>query len=292
MTPLVSIGIPVRNGERFIGATLESVLTQTIDDFAIVVSDNCSSDRTVDVVRSLGDERIRILRNDRDLGAIANWNLVAKAMEGRFVKLLPADDLLDERCLERQTAVLDAPGHENVLLACGQRDIIDEKGRVVLAGRGLAGMAGVVQAEDAVRRAARSGTNPFGEPAAVLCRGDRFRACLPLSARWPYLVDLELWCRIVSGGALYAMPETVAAFRVAATSESVNIAGEQAAQTRSFLRALRSGAVPSIGGTDYVAGACMATVNATARRLLYAGLRRNLFSLRRSPGHWPSGRNN
>jgi glycosyltransferase involved in cell wall biosynthesis len=273
--PTVSVCIPVRNGERFLGATLESVLGQTFEDLELIVCDNCSTDGTMDILHAVSDHRLRVFQNEHDLGAIANWNRVAGSARGAYVKLLPADDLLARGALERQVAVMADPAHHDVVLVSGKRDIIDESGRVLLEGRGLAGLRGVVPGHAAIRSAVRAGTNPFGEPAAVLARADALSAALPMSDRWPYLVDLDLWCRLLQRGDLYAMQETVAAFRIVQGSESVGIARQQAAQTRAFFRSLRQ--QPALNSTirasDYRLGTVMATGNAWARRAVYASLR-------------------
>ena len=80
--PLVSIGLPVRNSERQIAQTIDSVLAQTLGDFELIVSDNASTDATVAVAERYmqRDPRIRLLRQSVNRGVSANWNAVAPAL--------------------------------------------------------------------------------------------------------------------------------------------------------------------------------------------------------------------
>jgi len=103
--PLVWLVTPVYNGERYIAECIESVLSQTYADWEYVVADNCSVDRTREVVRAFAerDARIRLESSTTFLPVIANWNralrLIPDAAE--YCKVLHADDTLFPHCLER-----------------------------------------------------------------------------------------------------------------------------------------------------------------------------------------------
>ncbi|GAA3438080.1 glycosyltransferase family 2 protein [Kutzneria kofuensis] len=74
-TPAVSVCVPAYQAERFLGATMRSVLAQNFDNFELVVVDNASTDRTEVVAHSFDDCRIRVIRNSRVLPLAENWNL-------------------------------------------------------------------------------------------------------------------------------------------------------------------------------------------------------------------------
>lgn len=270
MKPTVSICIPVYNGAAYIGETLRSVLTQPVADLEVIVSDNCSTDDTVAVVQSEADERVRVVRNETNIGAIANWNRVMAASRGRFVKLLPADDVLHPGSLARQISALELPENASAIMAAGRRDIVGPDGRVLYRRRGLGGLTGLVPGGAAIRATAASGTNLFGEPAAVLVRGEPLRRSGGMTARLPYLVDLELWCRLLRDGDLFAMDETVASFRVSPGSESMSEARTQARQARTQIRELRLELPGTIRRRHVVAGAVRATAWGVARQVVYS----------------------
>ncbi len=130
--PSISVCIPAFNNERFIEAAIRSVLGQTRDDFELIIADDLSSDLTREKVRAFSDGRIRLIENDRNLGHEGNWNKVLAEARGRFVKILPGDDLLYPRCLERQMAAFEDPSSEGIALVSCARDVIDEQGRRIL----------------------------------------------------------------------------------------------------------------------------------------------------------------
>ena len=95
--PRVSFAIPVRNGERFLGRALDSLLAQDFDDFEIVVCDNASTDKTPEVMRRYAerDRRVRCTRNEEDIGQIENFNRVYELARGEFFRWMGADDWLE-----------------------------------------------------------------------------------------------------------------------------------------------------------------------------------------------------
>jgi len=108
--PLVSVGLPVRNGARHLAQAIDSVLAQSVDDLELIVSDNASTDATPDIVRHYmqRDSRIRYLRFEVNRGASANWNAVAQQARGRYFKWLAASDEMAPALLARCIGVLQA----------------------------------------------------------------------------------------------------------------------------------------------------------------------------------------
>lgn len=269
--PVVSVCIPAFNGERFIEATVASVLDQTFDDFELVVVDNCSVDKTVDIVEGFGDERIRLVRNEANIGAEGNWNRAVEESRGRYVKLLCADDLLYPSCLEAQVAVLDA--HPGAAFTAAKRDIVDADGTVLLRDRGLFGMAGEIEPMAALERVVLSGTNPFGEPVSVLMRDSARRAVGSFNGGRPYMIDVDMWCRLLDRGSVVAVPETLGAFRVSLDSWSYELARRQMAQARALFVELRTRHPEAITGIDLFRGSARAFLLMLLRRVVYTRMR-------------------
>lgn len=267
----MSICIPVHNGGRFIGQTIASVLAQTLEDFEVRVIDNASTDDTVDVVSGFSDPRVKLTRNDENIGAVGNWNRALSLAEGDLFKLVCADDTLAPECLAEQVRALRA--HDDVVLVAGQRDVVDEDGRVLLRARGLADLDGVVDGRRAVRATVRAGTNIFGEPACTLMRTALLDRCGPFSGARPYMIDLDYWCRMLRLGSLYADRRAVATFRVVGSSWSAQLAREQSRQAVDLLRELRRGDPASISAADLALGSTRAAALAAGRAASYRVLR-------------------
>ncbi|MFN7964286.1 MAG: glycosyltransferase [Acidobacteriota bacterium] len=126
MPPKLSIGLPVYNGERYLERAIESLLAQTFREFELIVSDNASTDGTADICTRMAarDTRIRIVRNEKNLGAVANFNRVFQLAHGEFFKWACADDLVAPTLLERALAVLDT--RPDVVLCYPRTMLIDE----------------------------------------------------------------------------------------------------------------------------------------------------------------------
>jgi glycosyltransferase involved in cell wall biosynthesis len=127
-SPRVSIGVPVYNGERFLEEALESLLSQTFEDFELTISDNASSDNTPDICRAYlrQDRRIRYMLNEKNIGVNRNYNRLFQVSSGEYFKWAAADDVCDPRLIARCVEVLDRD--RTVVLAYGKTAFINERG--------------------------------------------------------------------------------------------------------------------------------------------------------------------
>ena len=106
--PKVTVLLAVYNGEPYLGETIRSVLDQTWSDFEFLIVDDGSTDGTVDIVESYADTRIRLLRNEQNIGLARSLNRGLRQARGEYLARQDADDLSEPRRLEYQTAFLDA----------------------------------------------------------------------------------------------------------------------------------------------------------------------------------------
>lgn len=150
--PFVSIGLPVYNGEDFLEDAIRSVLAQTHDDLELVICDNASTDRTAEICRdcAAGDRRIRLFRNDENLGAALNYNRVFAESRGRYFKWLAHDDRLLPTYVASTVATLEA--RPDAVMCHSVVDFIDPAGRRL--GTYTSSMSGGDSAEVAERFAA------------------------------------------------------------------------------------------------------------------------------------------
>jgi Glycosyl transferase family 2 len=129
--PKVSVGLPVYNGADYVAEAIESILNQTLQDFELLIQDNASTDLTEDICRAYAarDPRVSYVRNPRNVGAAANYNLVFNRSRGRYFKWAAHDDVCTPDFLERCVAVMDHDGA--VVLCCGQTRLINDDGSPV-----------------------------------------------------------------------------------------------------------------------------------------------------------------
>lgn len=129
--PLLSIGLFLYNGERFLAGAIESILDQTFKNFELIISDNCSTDRSGEICQHYADRdpRIRYYRNDRNRGA--GWNLrrVYGLATGKYFKQAAHDDMLQQDYLRSCVDALEAD--DSLVLAHSLTRVIDDAGQLV-----------------------------------------------------------------------------------------------------------------------------------------------------------------
>lgn len=110
-SPLVSILVPVYNREHLVGPCIQSALDQTVTDLEVVVVDNASTDGTWGVCQTFAkqDTRIRIFRNETNIGPVRNWHRCFEEARGQFGKVLFSDDLIHPVFLEKTLPLLEDP---------------------------------------------------------------------------------------------------------------------------------------------------------------------------------------
>ncbi|HEY3854624.1 MAG TPA: glycosyltransferase family 2 protein [Verrucomicrobiae bacterium] len=109
MQPLVSVLITVFNRERYLAAAVDSVLSQTMQDFEIIIVDDCSSDASTEIAKSFAirDSRIHFFRNEHNLGDYPNRNRAASFATGKYLKYVDADDLIYPHALAVKVAAME-----------------------------------------------------------------------------------------------------------------------------------------------------------------------------------------
>jgi glycosyltransferase involved in cell wall biosynthesis len=107
--PKVSIGLPVHNGARYVRETIDSLLSQDYADLELIIGDNGSTDATASICREVaaGDDRVRYLRSEENLGASWNYNRLVTEARGKYFKWAPHDDVLGPGYVAGCVDVLD-----------------------------------------------------------------------------------------------------------------------------------------------------------------------------------------
>jgi glycosyltransferase involved in cell wall biosynthesis len=125
-TPLVSILLPAYQSERYIGETIESALAQTFTDWELVISENASKDKTLEVIKKYSDPRIRLFCQEKTTSSAMNWQFVFEHALGEFGCVLGADDVFEANHLERKLSLLNQ--FPNSPFVHGAVHCIDENG--------------------------------------------------------------------------------------------------------------------------------------------------------------------
>lgn len=129
--PRLSIGIPVFNGAKYLSQALDSLLTQTYEDFELIISDNASTDKTPEICKEYAEKDPRVIysRNKINLGGPANYNHVFHLASGKYFKWAAYDDLHAPEYLQKCIDVLESD--PSIVLCHSRNGRIDQDGNVV-----------------------------------------------------------------------------------------------------------------------------------------------------------------
>ncbi len=127
-TPVLTVGLPVFNGAKYLEVAVESILCQSFRDLELIISDNASTDETEAIGRALAarDPRVSYRRNVENVGLAANFNLLVPLARGRLFKWATSDDFLRPGYLEQCVAAIDAD--PSIILAYPMTDFVDADG--------------------------------------------------------------------------------------------------------------------------------------------------------------------
>jgi glycosyltransferase involved in cell wall biosynthesis len=228
VTPLVSICVPAYNAGRWIRSALESAFAQTYPSFEVVVSDNASSDDTLEIVQSFADERLQVFRASHTVSAVANQNRVLRSSRGAYLKFLHADDALRPTCVEKmmEAAVQDP----TIGLVFAPREVVAEDApdpeweevyrRPHL---GFHQLEPVNDGHVLFNQLLDSGfaANWVGEPSAVLLSREALEMVGLMNERLHQIGDLELWARIMLSHRVGFVDEVLSVYRHHDASQTV-----------------------------------------------------------------------
>lgn len=127
--PLVSVGIPAFNAEKFIAIAVQSVLLQTYTNFELIVINDGSTDHTEQVLKRFSDPRLRIISDGTNKGLIARLNEMANLSKGDFFVRMDADDIMFPCRIERQIQFLMK--NPQVAVCCSSAVSIDKNNKVL-----------------------------------------------------------------------------------------------------------------------------------------------------------------
>lgn len=199
----VSVLIPVFNRRHLVAAAIESALAQTVAGMEIVVVDNHSDDGTWELLQSYRDPRLKIFRNDQNLGLFGNFNRCGQYATRDYTLYLCSDDRLTAGFLS--TAVRSMEANPGVVLLSSRGRYVDLHGapRTVIGGRLEAGIyQGSSVAAAWFWLSFFLGTNLFNYPSGILFRTAVLSKCLPFDATLGAPADIDIFLRILQHGDL------------------------------------------------------------------------------------------
>jgi glycosyltransferase involved in cell wall biosynthesis len=224
--PLVSIIIPVYNGEKTIQETIESVLQQTFQDIEILVINDGSQDSTLDVINAIKDERLQVFSYP-NAGVSTSRNRGLSLARCELISFLDADDLWTPDKLEIQLKALQ--DNSQAAVAYSWSDWIDESGQFLRSG-GHITVNGKVFEHLLVRDFIESGSNPLIRKQALDEVGEFDPSVTPAE-------DWDMWLRLAARYEFVAVPCVQILYRVSPLTASFNVWKMEAGSLRVIERA-------------------------------------------------------
>ena len=189
MAVVITTTVPVRNGQQFIGQTLESLARQTRRPDRVVVLDNCSTDSTPQIVRDFKGLPVEYIRNPRDLGHFGNFNRCLDfAAETDYLQILHGDDLIAPKFYEVMVGHLEGCNGRGLAWCLDER-IDDEGKRLSISGK-TDGIVQVLDKDTFLARKAEIGNQAF---CATLMKTNRQPTPERFPEDMPILGDMVFW---------------------------------------------------------------------------------------------------
>lgn len=202
-TPKISVVTPAYNAEKYIAETIESILNQTFEDYEFIIIDDCSTDKTAEIIKEYSDKdpRITYNRNQKNLGIAGNRNRGISLAKGEYVVWQDADDISLPTRLEEQVKFMEANPKVGI---CGSYlQFFDDKGDHSIR---------KYAADDKSLRSTIFRFSPVAQPSAML-RRKALEEAGEYDLRWPPAEDLDMSFRIGSKYQFANIPKVLVRYR-------------------------------------------------------------------------------
>jgi len=190
--PLVSVCIPVYNGEKYIKEAINSVLSQNLKDFELLILDNCSLDSTAVIIKNIKDERIRYIKNPNNIGSINNFNKCIELAVGKYFLLLPHDDMLLPRSLEK---FVDKLNDSSIGFVYSAIKVVDKNGETLKTTINHS-ESKVLSPEEALKDIADN----FVPIQLAVARMDVMKKLVSFDVKYGLFCDVQFWLRVIFDG--------------------------------------------------------------------------------------------
>lgn len=222
--PLVSICMPLWNKEAYIGEALSSCLNQTYKNIEVLVSNNCSTDKSLEIIAAFNDPRVKVYTNPQNMGGMYNFRKVFTYATGKYMTYLSADDALDLTTIEKAVTLLEDPKNQDIVLVNTYIGIINEASEPIMTKKYIFG-GGRISSYWGIRSNFIYGSNHLGEPNGSVWRKECYdKMPMPKFINGNgWTADLDLKMELLLQGNTYMIPEPLGKFRISGTSNSTTI---------------------------------------------------------------------
>ncbi len=181
--PLVTVLMPVYNGEKYLREAIESILNQTFTDFEFLIINDGSTDNTKEIILSYNDKRIRYIENETNIKLIDTLNKGIKLAKGKYIARMDCDDISLPKRLEKQVDFME---RNPDITVCGTH--------LKTIGSGIASVWKTAETQEEII-CNMLFNSPMNHPTVVF-RKEELGDYLYYSKDYPHAEDYELWFRL------------------------------------------------------------------------------------------------
>ncbi|VXD15182.1 hypothetical protein PL8927_380087 [Planktothrix serta PCC 8927] len=250
--PLVSICIPTYNGEKYLKEALSSVVDQTYPHLEIIISDDSSTDKTLEIIQSFQKNcslKVSLFQHEQ-YGLAKNWNYCVSQAHGKYIKFLFQDDLLEPNCLEEFVNLAETDAE--IGLVFSPRNIILSPEAIAnkILLRAYYGYQDLHQAWSDLKpiqtgkdlladpQLLQSPLNKIGEPSTILIKKEAVEQLGGFDSEFKQLLDLDLWLRIMGHYKIGFVNQKLSSFRLHSDQQTLKNAESGYSELRNFYQKL------------------------------------------------------
>lgn len=223
-SPLVCICIPTYNAESTIRETIESLLSQTYSNLVIRISDNASTDGTVEIIKSIDDSRVFLHKNENNIGAEENFNRCIEIASGKYTAIFHADDIYEPNIVETQVRFLEQ--HIQAGAVFSEASIINENGNRIGAIEypdKLGSLEKIYNFETIFKAILKNSNFLICPSAMVRTEVYQYEIKKWNSELFNSSADLDVWLRILNNHSIGLIPLKLMRYRISSNHGSAKV---------------------------------------------------------------------
>ena len=218
--PLITIAIPTFNRAALLRGCVQSAFSQTYENIEILVSDNASTDDTTKVLREFNDKRLRVIRQETNIGLYPNWNACLAAARGEYVVFVCDDDRISPWLLERCADVIGKQSQVPIVVTLSDVHLVSSgQTRLARTSRHLG--TGIRNGMDVLLEFLRDEISVAMCGLVVRTEALRSRGGFPLD--WPHAGDVAVWAPLLFEGKAGFVNEACAIYNFHDKSETAKL---------------------------------------------------------------------
>jgi len=196
--PKVTIAIPTFNRAAWIEGAVAGALAQSYSDFEVLVSDNASTDETASVLARFNDPRVRVVRQETNLGLVGNWNACLAEARGEYIALVPDDDRISPWFLDRCMRLVETEPGLPIVLGLSDLRLVAEGERLLTATRNYRFASGIWDGTDILNEFLEDRIS--AQMCSILVRTEALREQGGFPAGMPFSLDKAGWAPVLLTG--------------------------------------------------------------------------------------------